>query len=269
VSDTAGYPVTIDRGGSYRLTGDLVVPDENTDGIDVVVSPPAEVTIDLNGFSIRGPVTCSGYPPTSCSPAGGSGVGVRFTGGAGTRLRILNGTIRGMGSAGVSEPVGDDLTVESLRVRDTQSGIVAYDHARVVDTEVENALVQGIYVGVASLVRGCTVMYGGGDAVTVGPGSTVAGCTVSGNGGRGIVASSAATVTGNTVFGNKQPGISVVTGCSISDNTAYANQYGLYMKGVGDGYGRNVFYGNLTADVYSVLGNDVQTATNACGIGPC
>ncbi len=34
-TDTAGYPVTIDASGSYRLTGDLVVPDENTTAVRV------------------------------------------------------------------------------------------------------------------------------------------------------------------------------------------------------------------------------------------
>jgi hypothetical protein len=33
--DAAGLPVTITAAGSYRLTGNLTVPDENTDGIAV------------------------------------------------------------------------------------------------------------------------------------------------------------------------------------------------------------------------------------------
>ncbi len=66
--DTAGYPVTIDgtAGRSYRLTGDLIVPDENTDGIKV--STPS-VTIDLNGFEIVRS-GCKGRSATALPPRG-------------------------------------------------------------------------------------------------------------------------------------------------------------------------------------------------------
>ena len=49
--DAAGYPVTISPGvgGSFRLTSNLIVPDENTDGI--LVNTPS-ISIDLNGFEI-------------------------------------------------------------------------------------------------------------------------------------------------------------------------------------------------------------------------
>jgi hypothetical protein len=46
--DDPGFPVTISQSGSYRLTGNLVVP-AYVDGINVNAS---NVTLDLNGFSI-------------------------------------------------------------------------------------------------------------------------------------------------------------------------------------------------------------------------
>jgi hypothetical protein len=52
--DAPGFPVTISQPGRYRLTGDLVVP-AHTDGI-VVTAP--NVTLDLNGHGVRGPVRC-------------------------------------------------------------------------------------------------------------------------------------------------------------------------------------------------------------------
>ena len=73
--DTPGFPVTISVSGSYRLSSNLIVsdPNANTDGIDISAD---NVTIDLNGFSIFGPVVCSGTQTvTSCSPQGhGSGI---------------------------------------------------------------------------------------------------------------------------------------------------------------------------------------------------
>src|SRR5438128_5729077 len=47
--DAPGFPVTLSQPGSYRLSGNLTVPDANTTAIEVTAN---NVTIDLNGFSI-------------------------------------------------------------------------------------------------------------------------------------------------------------------------------------------------------------------------
>jgi hypothetical protein len=52
--DAPGYPITLDKTGSYRLDSDLLVP-PHADGI-VVTAP--HVTLDLNGHRIVGPVRC-------------------------------------------------------------------------------------------------------------------------------------------------------------------------------------------------------------------
>ncbi|MBK7814990.1 MAG: hypothetical protein IPJ52_12160 [Rhodocyclaceae bacterium] len=49
--DTAGYPVTINTPGSYRLSGNLTVPA----GKHGIVFAADGITLDLNGFSISGP----------------------------------------------------------------------------------------------------------------------------------------------------------------------------------------------------------------------
>ncbi|WP_425257991.1 hypothetical protein ACPOLB_21020 [Rubrivivax sp. RP6-9] len=54
-TDTAGFPITLTQSGHYRLTGNLVVPAGLT-GIDI---QGHNITVDLNGFTISGPVTCS------------------------------------------------------------------------------------------------------------------------------------------------------------------------------------------------------------------
>lgn len=99
--DLPGFPVTISTPGSYRLAGNLVVPDANTDAI-VVTSD--NVSLDLNGFSISGPTICGrsagdGAGFVTCSPTG-SGSGVK--GNQVYNISIKNGTIRGMGSSGIS-----------------------------------------------------------------------------------------------------------------------------------------------------------------------
>src|SRR5947207_10653708 len=85
--DTPGFPVTISVSGSYRLSGNLTVPDANTTAIEIDAD---NVTIDLNGFSIIGPTVCSGVPVTSCSPTG-SGVGITSFQ---SMISVYNGVIR-------------------------------------------------------------------------------------------------------------------------------------------------------------------------------
>jgi hypothetical protein len=79
--DDPGFPVTITTPGSYRLTGSLDLSAEGVNVSGVAVSVPA-VTIDLGGFHVAGPTSCSGSGLTiDCSPAStgvGSG-GVQFS----------------------------------------------------------------------------------------------------------------------------------------------------------------------------------------------
>jgi len=69
--DTAGFSVTISVSGSYRLSGNLTVPDENTNAIVVAT---ANISIDLNGFSILGPTTCGGSPFARTLTRTGTGI---------------------------------------------------------------------------------------------------------------------------------------------------------------------------------------------------
>src|SRR5438132_11721141 len=74
--DAPGFPVTISLAGSYRLSGNLTVPNATTTAIQITAD---NVTIDLNGFSIIGPTVCVSGPGggavISCSPTG-AGTGV-------------------------------------------------------------------------------------------------------------------------------------------------------------------------------------------------
>jgi hypothetical protein len=85
--------------GSYRLTGDLVVP-AGLDGIRIDVS---DVTLDLNGFTI--------------SSQGTGGLAVHgITGATLTNVEIRNGTIRGFPTSGVHLPSGLMHRVIDVRV---------------------------------------------------------------------------------------------------------------------------------------------------------
>ena len=102
-SDLPGFPVTIDRPGSYVLTGALDLTSEavNTHGIEIVTPLHTEnVTIDLAGFEIAGPATCVGFADSiKCSNTGpGNGI----SGGGASEVIVLNGKIRNMGQHGIT-----------------------------------------------------------------------------------------------------------------------------------------------------------------------
>jgi hypothetical protein len=98
--DTPGFPITICEPGSYILESNLTVP-ENVDGIDIAV---ADVSIDLNGFTLKGPVTCTGVGAMlSCSNSERGGNGIATVGQfAIGNTTVRNGTVRGFGQQGIN-----------------------------------------------------------------------------------------------------------------------------------------------------------------------
>lgn len=85
---TGGFPYQITQPGSYQLTSNLVVP-AGADGIDILSN---NVTLDLNGFTISGPVTCTGSGATlACSVELQSGI----VSNSSTNVTIRNGSVVG------------------------------------------------------------------------------------------------------------------------------------------------------------------------------
>lgn len=199
--DTAGFPVTVDGsvGRSVRLTSDLIIPDENTDGIRIGTS---DVGIDLNNFAIIRS-GCEGVT-TDCTPASGVGSGVETTFSSLAGLSVKNGSVTGMGFYGVQ--LGRQAEVTNVRVRWNRIG--------------------GIWASTGSTVSGNTAYQNGDDGIFVGPGSTVSGNTASSNRGDGIRASFGSTVSGNTAGSNDGNGISFLSGAAgtVIGNTLSNNQ---------------------------------------------
>jgi len=145
--DSGGFPVSITQSGSYRLTSNLNTTNASVDMIDINAN---NVTLDLNGFEISGPVTCTGSPVSSCSGTG-SGFGIDVNG---DQVTIENGSIRGTGDACISATLGND----NSRFRDLTltecggAGIVAASGRidRIVVSRSEqagiNSLIGTIYV---------------------------------------------------------------------------------------------------------------------------
>jgi len=169
------FPYVISATGSYRLTGNLTVP-ASTNGINVFA---ANVTIDLNGFSITGPGS------TSATPIGINSAGVDST--------VENGTVTGFG---IGVKVGFYGIVKSVHADENGDGVLA---------------------GSDSIVENCTA--NGSTQTTIGSGIVcISGCRISGNTANGNIAAgiactgSVCLISGNTLFNNS-------VGISASDAT--------------------------------------------------
>ena len=190
--DAPGFPVTISLAGSYRLTGNLTVPDANTTAILITHD---NVTIDLNGFSILGPTVCTGKAFTLCSPIGpGDGV----DGGSVKKVTVVNGTVHGMGN------IGTLLQAGSVR-----------------NVQADNNGAAGIFVSTGT-VSGNICISNGGSGILVNN-ATVSGNTAIGNASRGIEASCPSSIVGNTAYQNGIENIGVAgifANCALANNAA-------------------------------------------------
>jgi len=121
--DAPGYPITLSVPGHYQLKGNLNVP-AGVNGIEIIA---ANVTLDLNGFSLNGPVSCTRNASTrlvTCVGSGGAkrdGVKIVQPGAV-----LRNGTVQGFDGTGVSVSDGASARVEDLRsAQNFYNGIVA------------------------------------------------------------------------------------------------------------------------------------------------
>lgn len=207
--DAAGFPITITQPGSYKLMSNLVVP-AGTGGIEIKSD---NVTLDLNGFTIAGPTTCTRTTATmavTCSTTTGgySNVGVKLnaTGGMAT---VRNGSVQGF-MIGVFGDYGW-LNVDNLSVKFNS------------------------YMGVALTMGGTLsnsrVQYNGSYGVNV-TGSAINRVDVSYNGGFGIYGDRMSPVSDSTVSYNKGIGVreSTLKGVTLINN-AGGNTYITYSLG--------------------------------------
>ncbi len=236
--DAAGLPVTITASGSYRLTSNLVVPNENTSGIQLTSD---NVSIDLAGFEIRGPVVCSGTPLV-CTPSSGLGSGVQGSRNqSGTSVR--NGSIRGMGLSGLF--LGVQAEVKNVRVRSNgRCGIDTSESSIISGNTAYQNGIAGICAKAGSTVSGNAAYQNGSDGIDGSSGSTILGNTANENGGDGISASSGSTVLGNTVRLNTGFGLNLVSPSGYRENVISNNTAGTVFGGVNAG--NNVCNGLLT-----------------------
>ncbi len=188
LGDAPGYPVTISRPGSYLLSSNLVVPNEDTTAILITANG---VTLDLNGFAILGPGVA------------GAGLGV-----SGSDLTtVVNGAVAGMGSAGVV--VGMNGRVERvLAVNNGSSGIMTGTGSIVSGNIARDNGLYGINAAPGSMVSGNTAVGNTGGGISAGAGNMVSGNTARGNFNFGLYLDDASVGYANNVI----TGVNTVSG---------------------------------------------------------
>jgi hypothetical protein len=205
--DAPGFPVTISRAGSYRLSGSLDVPSE-TNGIEITA---ARVTLDLNGFSVR--------------MAGD--VGFAF-GISSTRdyVAVTNGFVTGF-ITGVALP-GFGARVENLHaILNVGFGIVA-GPGSIVRNNVARENEIGVEVRGKGIITGNDISANGNFGLTasgqagIPGGSTITNNTVAGNGNIGIQVVCPSTLIGNTAVHNTSTNLQLINAasCVLANNLA-------------------------------------------------
>jgi hypothetical protein len=211
--DTAGFPVTITQPGSYRLSGNLTIPNGDTTAIQIVSS---SVTIDLNGFSIIGPADCSGGFP--CASAGiGSGIATPTSLPAFSNIAVRNGTIRGVGSFGIFT-TANSVLVEDLHIRSNGDTGVLLTAANAIVRHNIIDLNGGSGIAANGLVTDNVVSRNFAFGIHLGVG-TVARNVITSNGFVGMALSFAnVSYTGNTLASNNNGGSQVSGGINLGQN---------------------------------------------------
>ncbi len=256
--DAPGLPVTITTSGTYRLSSNLTAPDTATGGIVVAAN---DVTIDLNGFRVVGPIACSGTP-TTCTPAisGGGAAGIDAWSYNPTNLVVRNGSITGMGTGLLLSYDGRAEGIKAIQNGD--AGIRARAGAAVVNsTGTANGKI-GIEGG---LIDGCSVSRNPQYGLAVqGDGAVVRNVVVQGNTGYGIYLTSGASVIGASVSGN-DVGIFANGGSQILDSVFKNNTHVAITNTQGTlGVARSTFVGNNGGGL-QWGGTIVELAPNLCG----
>jgi len=248
--DTPGFPVTISRPGSFKLTSNLRVP-AGAAGIEIKAN---DVTIDLDGFAIIGPGV---QQPPDNAPDGITGgaqntlIGITVRNGAITKfddgialicigcttelIRAHNNGNRGIAMAAanaiVRDNVASDNVTDGIQVAGTSHwvGTPFVASATITGNNVVHNGRNGLGVGASSLVSGNVASLNTGIGIHVLARSTISGNTASDNGSDGIFADapatlqSGSTISGNTASGNTGAGINVLCPANLVGNMALGN----------------------------------------------
>lgn len=261
--DSPGFPVSISAPGSYRLTSDLFLAQ---DVLHIEITS-GYVTLDLQGFEVAGPVTCSGLPP-SCS-AVSAGEGIRVDSTVRHHVVVRNGTVRGTNGGAIG--LGERATIEDVHVDDISGGGIAVgDFSTVQRTTVVSIRFTAIYLGDSSRAIDNVVVAAGFSGIQCEEGCVVSGNSVANTSNAGIDVAEGSSVRGNTVRDSLQ-GINASGGTLVTQNSIRGSVSTAIVANAGSLVTENVLRENQadalrcfpqTVPATTRYGNNVMTANN-------
>jgi hypothetical protein len=195
--DSPGFPVTISRPGSYRLSSNLNVP---ADAAGIVLFASG-VTIDFNGFQMIG---------------SGAGTGISALQ-ARRGIVIRNGSVTNFEKGIDIKGMGNDVR-DITAFGNTLVGLEIGSSATVSGNRVfSNG--SGIRVESASIVSGNVVTFNTGFGLRVGEGSVIRGNSAVQN-GTGLEVGCPSALAANTTHNNGQDVVQLGEFCATGDDNA-------------------------------------------------
>lgn len=148
--DTSGFPITITQSGSYQLTSNIT---SNSTTINVIEITADNVTLDLNGFAIIGPRTCTGDNASLvCTNSGMTASAISANGFK--NIIVKNGSTQGFDTGvRLSNASQRGNVVHHINASQNEFGIVVINGMisnsvanRNLDTGFSNGLLGSLYV---------------------------------------------------------------------------------------------------------------------------
>ncbi len=223
-------PFTITDSGSYYLTSNL---DANGSSENAITIAHDFVTIDLNGFTLRGGANNGIYVQAS-------------------DVTIVNGSIRNFTKAGIIDD--GRIGIRLIDIRTVDNGLegirLSGDSNTIINSSSISNGGDGISVGEAKIIDS-TANRNSGNGISAGDGSMIKNCMINSNEKSGINAS-ASTVVNNIIRRNNSSayqggyaGIDVGNGSIVEGNTVVSNfDWGISTYGIGSVIRDNIISGN-------------------------
>jgi hypothetical protein len=241
-------PYSITNAGSYTIVSDL----RGQPGQNGVTMDASNVTLDLNGFSLKGN---QGVP----------GVGIMASA-ASQNITVRNGTVESWGGDGIQAFAASGSVFERIKAYvNGETGLNLGEDSLVLHCVSRDNDKDGISVGNGSTVRGCSAQQNSGTGIVGGYGSRVVECTSSYNMSNGIIAETYATVQSCTVLKNGWHGIHAGARCRIVDNNCGENDEYHTRGGAGilvAGNSSRIEGNNLVENSYGIAMSDAVVIGN-------
>lgn len=244
----------ISQPGSYYLTTNIT-GEVGRDGIQITT---ASVTLNLNGFSVRG------------VPGSGSGI---FASSVADRVTVANGTVTGWGSYGVYLR-NESLVADVKAQNNTSFGIRTNYYCIIRNCVARGNQSDGIRSEGNAVITGCVSTGNSSNGITIGgSGGEVSGCDSYNNGSSGISAGAGGgwVIRNNSCSSNTFHGINVCAENRVLDNvcnnngSGAENGYGIYVRCGGNYVEGNLCYNNDVGVDALTNGNEVVVRNSAIG----